>query len=163
MSKFYKPYYRWVSFVPFDLMAESRAVDAAIGWFNTDAKELIELSPNDLMVYAHIFEQCRDSFKEQKGKKAPGECHCYHSATLIGRFLRLDRKTVERSLCRLIKAGLIVREICKLRGEDGRIATITKLRPSSYEEWLSLPIERYTRKDPNPWQNDKGTPKDTQK
>ena len=147
-------YYGWVGFIPYELMGGYRAADIATQWVNTDTGEVTELSANDLQVYAHIFKQSLSHYQQQsiteerKGwgeeiRTTPEDCFCGDSATTIGKYLNTTRKRVERSIGRLIEAGLIIKDNIQSTKEDGKHVTIPRARPASYEEWLRMPVERH--------------------
>lgn len=162
-------YYGWAAFIPYELMGAYRAADVAIQWVEMTTGEITELSANDLQVYAHIFKQSLNHYQQQsitEGRKGwseeirttPEDCFCGDSATTIGKYLGgADRKRVERSIGRLIKAGLIVKDDILDTKEDGKHVTIPRARPASYAEWLKMPVERcilYKQR------GNKNTPKD---
>lgn len=150
----YATYNGWAAFIPYELMGAYRAADAATQWVNTTTGEITELSANDLQVYAHIFKQSLNHYQQQsiteerKGwdkeiRTTPDDCFCGDSAETIGKYLGGgDRKRIERSIGRLIKAGLIIRDNIQSTKEDGKHVTIPRSRPASYEEWLQMPVER---------------------
>lgn len=150
----YATYNGWAAFIPYELMGAYRAADVATQWVDPNTGEITELSANDLQVYAHIFKQSLNHYQQQsiteerKGwdkeiRTTPGDCFCGDSCETIGKYLGTTRKRVERSIGRLVKAGLIIKDNIQSTKEDGKHVTIPRSRPASYEEWLKMPVERH--------------------
>ncbi len=141
-------YQKWVAFVPFRVLnTKARAVDSAYCWLNRQTGEIIELTPTDWIVYAHIFECCRASFYKRVEKAGgivdPEHSVCGDTNVWISKRLKVVSDwTVKQSIKRLIAAGIIIKTNYRQKKEDGTFEQHRHLRPANMQEWLAADVIR---------------------
>lgn len=141
-------YQKWVAFVPFHVLnTKARSVDAAYCWMNRKTGEIIELTPTDWIVYAHIFECCRASFYKRVERAGgivdPENSVCGDTNIWISKRLKVVSDwTVKQSIKRLIAAGIIIKTNYRQKKEDGTFEQHRHLRPANLQEWLAADVIR---------------------
>lgn len=141
-------YQKWVAFVPFHVLnTKARAVDAAYCWMNRRTGEIIELTPTDWIVYAHIFECCRASFYKRVEKAGgivdPEYSVCGDTNVWISKKLKVvGVTTVKQAINRLTAAGIIIKTNHRQKKEDGTFEQHRHLRPANLNEWLDADVIR---------------------
>lgn len=141
-------YQSWVAFVPFHLLnSKARAVDLAYSWMNRKTGEIIDLTTNDWLVYAHIFECCQASFikrsGEAKGLVEPENSVCGDTNIWISKKLKVVSDwTVKQAINRLTAAGIIIKTNHRTKKEDGTFEQHRHLRPANLQEWLDADVIR---------------------
>lgn len=141
-------YQKWVAFVPFHVISSTaRAVDSAYRWMNKKTGEIIELSTNDWIVYAHIFECCRASFykrfQQAGGMVEPEYSVCGDTNQWIAEKIKVvGVTTVKQAINRLTAAGIIIKTNHRQKKEDGTFEQHRHLRPANLHEWLTADVIR---------------------